>query len=290
MRSHTLFALVNAVAIAVTASSPRAQRVGCVQPASCTLKVTSDTTRQYLSVIIIDRNQNPVPDAPVTFQVISEAGSVTTGAKSDVNGIATTMWVPAPGATLPSEIRVSAAVGTDRPTRLLRIVSASSTASTLAFADHPGNHQTWYEERQQQHPLRVEISGPASETECLGAAVAFRPGSGGTSAPDTAYGMWSTEDPQHCVATSWWRLSKGVGRQSLRANLVGEPAKAVNFSAQARALPRIVVGLAAYQTHSFSELQTTVDTIVVTRQFAGQTSTLTRRSRYQTGFRLTRSN
>jgi hypothetical protein len=270
------FALACTAALALFApGAAPAQQISCVQPANCALKVTSEAGQHFLTVRVLKPDQSPADETPVTFEVTKGSGSVTSPVTTDANGVATTLWVPSGASPYPAEIRVSANVAPHTPTQLLQLSHTRTTASTVAFPEVSGNYQAWYEDRQLSRPLRVEIRGPQNDEECRRAAVSFRAIGGGGSAPDTVYGDWDADNTQRCMAEAWWRLGKGVGRQALRASLAGESAKGVNFFADARALPRVIAGLAVYRTHSFSELVTAADTIQVARELPGQNTVIT---------------
>jgi len=261
------------------ATSAIGQEVTCIQPRNCSSEVTSDTTTQFLTVQVTNRGLEPVRNATVTFELVKGAGSFTGSSttQTDANGFATAAWVPAHGSPYPAEFRVKAVAetGNGAQTILLSFKRVSETIPLFPSA-RSGTHQAWYEDRQLRRRLRVVIQGPDSEAACQRTAVAFRPIGGGSTAPDTSYGQWHSNTVERCVAETRWRLPKGVGLQTLRATTGSDQSKGITFLAHARGLPRILVGLVGYRTHSLAELDTvSADTIEVTRKLPDQITSIT---------------
>lgn len=269
--------LVCGAALLFAASRALSQQITCMMPNGCTLRTTSETAQQYIIVRVTGVSGNNLSNARVSFR--QEKGSGRLSADdvfTDDNGLATTVWTPSAASPFPAEIRVSVPSNAGIANQLVSMSVVPGTAFTLAQApSDAGDYQWWYEDRQLRHTVRVEVRGPDASS-CQRAAVSFRPIGGGGSAPDTVYGEWDAQQ-QRCLADAWWRLPKGVGTHALRASLAGEPAKGTTFFANARALPRIVIGVAGYGTHSFSRVQTVADTLQVTREFPDGT-TITRDS------------
>ncbi|MFL5382297.1 MAG: hypothetical protein ACJ8GN_07260 [Longimicrobiaceae bacterium] len=266
--------LIAAGAIALTATTARAQKITCTQAQNCNLNVSSETAPQYLTVHVSGSNGVGLRDVPVTFVVKKGSGGVTPEARTDVDGYATTQWTPAAAGAYPAEIQVSATAGGRVINQTLQITYTAPVASVALYpATHSGDHQWWYEENQLRNPLRVEIRGPMTAAECQAAKVIFRSVGGGTAAPDTVNGTWEGRSGEQCVAESWWRLPKGVGTSAVRASMTN--GSNVSFLAHGRRLPRIMAGVAGDMSHSFTQAKTSTRTIQVSRVDPVQNTTIT---------------
>lgn len=119
-----------------------------------------------------------------------------------------------------------------------------------------GEGQYWYTGRQLRTPIVFRLPD-ADEEECVNARAAFRPSASGTPSPDTVNGRW--ENGQ-CLFSSFWTLGSQVGRQHLKATLVGTPELSTDVSATAREGARVFFGMAyTPRQDSYTELSAAGD-------------------------------
>ncbi|HEV7589499.1 MAG TPA: hypothetical protein VGO40_15400 [Longimicrobium sp.] len=154
-------------------------------------------------------------------------------------------------------------------------IEAKAPVSNVVLAWR-GGAQYGYADRQLKYPVTVTIVAPADR--CNSTTIAFRAIGDGSVTPDTVHGtqqVGPSSQPE-CVASTWWRLGKGIGRQNLRASVSGSPSTFATTTGVARALPRIFAGVAVsndfrnYRTvvHDSTVVQLTVtrgDSTFVTR-------------------------
>lgn len=182
-------------------------------------------------------------------------GSVTAVTTPVVGGEPNTTVAPAGGLVryawtgfigdAPQELTARASINNSESILPIRIAGVMPP-STVAV-QFPNQILYGYAERQLKHPVVAVINAPPEL--CSRTLIAFRAGDG-TVSPDTVRGA-SPEGRAGCVASTWWRLGKGTGRQTLRASVVGSS----NFetaTAVARAAPHIFAGVAVtYDFHNY---------------------------------------
>jgi hypothetical protein len=136
---------------------------------------------------------------------------------------------------------------TARTTRIVVAATQPGTANTITAVK--GDGQYWFQSQQLRHAVTTLIGGP-SQTDCLKTLIVFKAIGDGTNSPDSAraayydaVGAAAAGYPAGagCYANSWWKLGTTVGDQHLRASTDG--ATPVTFTAHARALPWLAVGL-----------------------------------------------
>jgi hypothetical protein len=251
------------------AGDAAAQRleIECVNPATvatdgaCELTAHSNEARELL-VVQIRAGGAPAPEATVLFTVSYPGGSYTADDRSDSAGLAETVVAARPN--VPLTVLAKATFGGMEATRTLRVLPVPSVGP-LSLGLLYGDDQWWYEDRQLPDPLTLQIVGVDDSAECRQARVAFRATGGGTLSPDTSYGSWRDEE-RRCVVQSYWRLGKGVGEHHVHSRLVGDPSEYERFSARARGLPRLIVGLAIGREWQVDRVTESKTTIRITRQ------------------------
>jgi len=261
-----VFALAGAAA-----GQQSAPRVECVSPedpktnARCTLKVPKDPAVQRIVV----RVEGAPPNTPVTFTIArpGEASlAILETVSTDRYGLAQISWTGSQADT-GRIIRAQADVaGPLDPQREILVGAAPRTPTARELEPLARRVPVWYEERQLRREVGVRIQNPGSD--CTENLVVFRPIGAGTASPDTV-----KPDTRNgaCVATTHWRLGKGLGRQHLHAFLVDEPTNNRNLEAIARALPRVGGGLAGGRDgREYSVLKVQAETIQVTRRAVNQ--------------------
>jgi hypothetical protein len=262
---RTLSALALAAALALSASQAAAQptRLTCVQPAeakgACELTLPRDPGSAVI-VVKLEQNGAPVPGANVQFSAAdNNNGTLVTPGVTDSRGEATTTWSGAAPATVTARTSIG---GQDAMVSIQVKAPDSSTPLTLAYVE--GDGQSWYEKRQLKDTLVVEIRNAGDADKCRAAKVAFRPVGTGATSPDTVRGSWDVATSR-CTASARWRLQEGVGVQHLRAELTG--AAPVMFRANARALPRITLGMALSDPGAYHRIARASDTVTVAQNF-----------------------
>jgi hypothetical protein len=278
MNNRTVRALpyVATIVVLCTGTVPAAaQRLVCVQPAEpaeptrvgspCTVTLRGSPAWEIFVLRFEDVAGRPVPRASVTVEP-ADAGIRVEPQTLD-NGELRIEWHSGSGTGVsPRILEVTAQQGNQRAQRRIEVrpPPVRTELTLLAVPDQPANRGYWYEGHQLRDPVTVQLQN-ASPADCERTRVAFR-AVGGSVTPDTTHGLWIGGS---CLARSHWRLGRGVGIQHLRAQLVEEPRKSVEFHARARALPRVMAGLALAYADGFDRLEVTTTTLRITQQVEG---------------------
>lgn len=272
MTRHWLRAVLLALVTLSAPSSAEAQvSIACVRPdnAECSLNVGQTLG---LDSIIVRVAGAGAENAPVTVSfsptLTGGANGTLTNTQQTQNGEAKAYWYGAleSGSVV---IQVKTVVGKDTARRIVTLLPPKPGPSKYAVRAFTGsgwaiepleNLEYWYTERQLSHPATVEITtatgSPVSAADCRKILVLFRSTSSGAVTPDSVYGRMvgpknGSSSVATCLAPSYWTLGKVVGEHHVRAGLTGDPVGAVEFRARARALPRVIAGLALTDVSSF---------------------------------------
>lgn len=279
MKYTAWFSTIAAVALTAVPSMGHAQlRIRCVQPAPadvngpCILTARRDPGLEPI-VVVVEQDGVPKHGISVIFST-SVGGVEDTLAVSQANGEARTVWSGSLAA--PVTVTATAVLGGARHSLPIQVKAPDpARVYTLHIrSERGGDGQDWYEKRQLPEPLIVDIIG-ADNITCAGEVVVFRPTGGGSTSPDSVRAEWN-DKTSICSARARWRLGEGVGDQHLRAQLAGSNGangRSAQFTATARALPRLFAGLALTATTGYRRVSTTADTVVVTRQSDDSTVT-----------------
>jgi hypothetical protein len=260
-----------ALLVILPCANPAAAQITCVYPSEkdkCTLRVPKHNVSLPLIVHVADSR----PGQVVTFKSTGP-GSVTISAQADAAGIARAVWTGIPGDV--TVITVEAGNSTNTAAREIRILAEGVTPTGRTISAE-ARSTYWYEDRQMADPVLIRVT-PVNGS-CENSTVVFRPSALGTVSHDS---VAATLLGESCVAQTWWRLGKGLGRHSLSAFLADEPAKRTTVSAVARALPRIGVGMALTAERGFRTVEAAAETIQISRTFpvaGGGDSTVVTRS------------
>lgn len=282
MRLILLLTLTTAIAISSSEASSQATPgpIKCVQPAQtkpdegCVLTLSRNPGSAVI-VVKLEQGGAPLPGVKVRFRATGNSVYDTLDV-SDSSGEARTTWSGAAG----SVVTASATIGSDESRVEIQIKAPAPAPTPLTLSSVPrkglpalGDRQSWYEKRQLRDPIPVVIGGAKNEASCDSAQVVFR-AVGGSTSPDSVRGQWTEatkETPGSCTARAHWRLGEGVGRQHLRAHLVGNADESLQFTSTARALPRLTIGLVVSRPSGYHRLEITADTVTVTRTVGDST-------------------
>jgi len=195
---------------------------------------STTTTRTRNRTITRTTTSQPVPVGPT---VAPPNSGITT---TDARGTAIITWTGQANAG-ETVIQAEAMIGTLKLEREIRISPATVPPANRALAlPEMRSVPHWFEERQLIDSVRVIVVNPGEN--CSDNVVQFRPyGTLGAASPDSVRAVMLGGN---CVATTWWRLGKGIGRQHLRASLADDASKTTVLTAIARGLPRIGAGVA----------------------------------------------
>ena len=242
----------------------------CVRPdnAECSLNVGQSLGLDSIIVRVGGNAENTPVTVSFSPTLTGGANGTLTSTQRTQNGEAKAYWY----GTLESGsviVQVKAVVGTDTARRVVTLLPPKPGPSKYAVraftssgwaVDPLQSLEYWYTERQLSHPATVEITtaagGPVTAAECRKTLVLFRSTSNGAVTPDSVYGRMvglkdGTSGTAKCLAPSFWTLGKVVGDHHVRAGLHEDPVGAVEFRARARALPRVIAGLALTDVSSF---------------------------------------
>ncbi|HEY4132415.1 MAG TPA: hypothetical protein VGM50_17525 [Gemmatimonadaceae bacterium] len=234
------------------ASTPAmAQSLECVRPAMsrgiCALRLDSPNATETIVLRVVDALGKPITDAEVVLEFHRGAVTPTGVVRTNAAGLAAFVWSDN-DIREAIDLQARAIVGEVAFARAITLQAPPLRAPTaMSLGRLTNNDRVWYVERQIPWGPGVEIlnngQSKMADRECTSTFVMFKQFNDGGSAPDSVPGAWNKSDST-CAATARWRLGKEVGEQYLRAELSGEPAKQVRFSAVARALPHLSLGLA----------------------------------------------
>lgn len=211
-----------------------------------------------VAVHVVDASGKSVPNAIVRFYATS-GRVVPDSTASNALGIATTTWCRDRSGT-PASISVDARTSASGAFGQLGL-SVSDPATTYGLMmTKSTDQQHGFEKAPLGHPIEVQLlrfddrsdakdgARVADRDKCPSYRVAFAQFGKGFISPDTAV-MWYDDDRHGCFAYANWTLPDGAGLRDAKATLVGSAvrpsASIVEFEAHARALPRVVGGLAA---------------------------------------------
>jgi hypothetical protein len=244
-----------------------AQRIECVnppEPASINQRCTYEAPTTASEQTLVVRVQGGTLTDTVRFTLTSAGGSVTQNVAVNSAGLAQFRWHGAAGGT-GAVIAAETTIKGQTLRREIEVKAAPITSSRRLQLLSPSTAY-WYEERQLRAPIEVRIDNPGDQ--CESNVVVFRTvATLGSASPDTVRAGVDNDHPGSCVARTWWRLGKGVGRQHLRAFLTNEPTRGITTNAIARALPRIGGGIAATRDlRDYEVLESTSATVKVTRR------------------------
>ena len=269
--------LVAVVAVLLAMAAPSAAqlpKIQCEAPArgegACVSQLGRSPAEQIVTVkVIASDGATPVPSVRVRFT--ASMGWITDSVTTNAAGDATALWY-GPSDSGAVRILAVAQIGGAEIRRgiLLRMPKEEPRSAFRLKAVHGertvsdtsrNRYDYWYVEQQLSKPVMVEIIGASERSQCESALVIFRQTSGGGQTPDSAYGTLLDRSPytrggtgSMCIARARWKLGKEVGEHHLRATLAGESVKSVEFTAKARARPRLVAGLAFTTVSGFDQL------------------------------------
>lgn len=279
-----------AAAICVASPAAGAQSLECIRPqpadGQCVVVVATPEAKVTVSLQVADRGGKPPAPVDVTFSAPA-GGMVTASQRSDAAGVVVATWEGRVDA--PVTIVASATVDGMAIKRNIVIKppppKSAYTLTPLHFPDLKSTLRPdyWYAERQIGEPYGVVVENVAADS-CAQVLVLFRQTSSGAVTPDSVYARWvardqyadatildrimrrSTSDKtKACIAVARWKLGKEVGEHHLRVGLPGEPSKTVEFRARARALPRLIAGLAFTNVGGYDRTTSLDSTFKVTR-------------------------
>jgi hypothetical protein len=242
----------------------------CVRPARtggvCRVEVLQGPVRETIVVRVRDRAGNAVGGHPVEFDGFGQLGPNPT---TDANGVASAEFSAA-GITAPVTLTVRTTVGGQRITDSIVVAPMRTPPSAARILGGNTSVPAWYVERQLARPIVVPLD-PTDPLACAATRVRFRAlteGSG--AAPDTAAGQWVSTEIRgvpygRCVASARWRLGKEAGEHVLQAEVVGAPAQRVQFAATARALPRLMAGIAVSVAERYHRVKDSSRVVRLTR-------------------------
>lgn len=252
--------------------------------AACRGEITvgADSLQRRVLQVQVFRDNAPARGAVVRFRPTSGTVHPDT-AVTGADGVAEALWYRS-GGTQPVGIAVDARILDDRKNTLasaLKYLEISRppppAPRTVEMDAWRGQYQSWFEnstlrnavvftveERQQDSTGKVTYLPIENDSVCNAQRVAFRAVSGsGTVTPDTAVAQVfpiKGEDTRGCFVEARWALGAGSGEREMRATLVpgkgylsaGNPPP---VHASARAMPRLVAGLAYSWNHSYRGLE-----------------------------------
>ena len=211
-----------------------------------------------VAVHVVDGSGKSVPNAIIRFYATS-GRVVPDSTSSNALGVAATTWYRDKSGT-PAVISVDARTSASGAFGQLDLtVSDPSTTYGLMMIEN-SNEQHGFEKAPLGDPIEVQLlrfdertdakegAPVADRDKCPSYKVAFAQFGKGFISPDTAV-MWYDDKRHGCFAYANWTLPDGAGTRDAKATLIGSAvrpsASIVEFEAYARALPRVVGGLAA---------------------------------------------
>lgn len=280
-------ALQLVICLHVIAESGAAQpaQILCVEPTAgergCLVSLARNPSEQRVIIKLV-RFDSISAIRGIAVQFRASSGWIDSNVVTSMTGEAAAVWF---GSTDSGAVRILATARVNG-TELRRgivigppIMIDPRREYLLSPVDGPlpdtlrGRHEYGYTKKQIASPAVVEIQGPKSKLACDSVLVLFRQTSSGAVTPDKGYGSWVKRPYQvnggpsdMCIARARWTLGEQVGEHHLLASLSVDSTKSVEFTARARALPRLIAGLALSQVSGYYKLSESSQKITVTRQ------------------------
>ena len=260
-----------AFALLFAASALPAQvKLECLKPGTmdagdCT--ITGTTGAPSLLFLRASLDGKPWGGATVSVDSSPRDGALTLPSKTSAGGIVSVLW---DGSTIDGDVTWAVRVhgGADgNHHSVSRTVTIRKPAPAPKLGDSNWDDDlsqartaVGFAGTQVARPLKIDIDNVANPTSCGRQVVTFTVPDKGSVSPATAAGEWTNG---RCLVEARWTLGGTVGSHSLTAQLKDRPETTRRFQAVGRALPRLVVGLAAASRTEFTRLDVQEDTTVL---------------------------